>query len=184
MIPGMLEIFTLFLRVGFTAFGAATSEVIIKELVERRGWVNLEEFKESLAMVGLLPGPFHINLVMSLGFRLLGLRGQMAALMGFILPSFILASLLITLISFDEPLAFLKGNPGVLKGMLAAVTALLAGALLKLARGLERRPVNVVLLLLLLGGLWVFELSFALVILGGGLLYLLSRILLPGEHKL
>jgi len=70
----------MFLKLGITSFGASTSEVIIENISEKKGWLSLDNIRSGIAVAGLSPGPFHINLVMNLGYQLCGFRGLLLSL--------------------------------------------------------------------------------------------------------
>ncbi len=134
--PALREILFAFLAVGVQGFGTAIADVLVRSLSERRGWLTIGALRERMALVGILPGPFHINLVMAVGYDLRGWRGQLLAVVGFCLPSFVLACAVAAVISLPAVGAFLLAHPGVLSGMLAAIAALVLDAAYRLGRDL------------------------------------------------
>ena len=132
MLPGYFHIFRQFLKIGATAFGSATSEVLIEELVEGRRWLTMEQFQSGIALAGLSPGPFHLNLVMNLGYQLRGFRGMGLSVIGFILPSFLLVLGIAYSLTTDSVSSFLQNHPGVIAGLVAGTAGLLATAIRKL----------------------------------------------------
>lgn len=89
------EIFRLFLIVGITGFGGGMAIVAIAErmVVREKRWVTPEEFLHGLAF-GQVLGPFSLNICTFVGYRLRGVAGGVLAAVGFMLPSFLIVSLL------------------------------------------------------------------------------------------
>ena len=161
----------MFLKLGITSFGASTSEVIIENISEKKGWLSLDNIRSGIAVAGLSPGPFHINLVMNLGYQLCGFRGLLLSLSGFILPSFILAYLLAVYMTSDAFTGFLKANPGILTGVLAGISGLLINSIIKLSRGAINSFATLAFTLFLSGLLLIFHIPFISAIIGAGIIF-------------
>jgi len=86
-------IFTSYFVVGLTAFGMAILQKL-KALVMDNHWMSEEEMNEGLAMVQLYPGPLMVDFAAYVGYKLRGVMGAIMATTGFILPSFVLMSVL------------------------------------------------------------------------------------------
>ena len=69
-----------FLRLGTVGFGGpiALAAAMQRDLVARRGWVTLQEYKEGLALAQLAPGPLAAQLAIYLGWVRGGLPGATA----------------------------------------------------------------------------------------------------------
>jgi len=89
----LLTIFTSYFVVGLTAFGMAILQKL-KALVMDNHWMSEEEMNEGLAMVQLYPGPLMVDFAAYVGYKLRGVMGAIMATTGFILPSFVLMSVL------------------------------------------------------------------------------------------
>lgn len=91
----LTEIFLLFAKVGLTGFGGGMAIVALTErlVVREKGWVTAEEFMHGLTF-GQILGPFSLNTCTFVGYRLRGVTGGLLAASGFLLPSFLLVSLL------------------------------------------------------------------------------------------
>lgn len=85
-------LFTLFLRIGCTAFGGfmALIAVVQNHAVERRKWLTQEEMLDGVSLATVLPGPVAVNTIAYVGHRLRGTAGALACTIGVILPSFLL----------------------------------------------------------------------------------------------
>lgn len=83
------EIFRLFLRLGVTGFGGPAAHLALmeREAVEKRGWLNHEEFLDLVGGCNLLPGPSSTQVAMALGYTRAGWAGLVVAGACFILPA-------------------------------------------------------------------------------------------------
>ena len=122
-----------FLKLGAAGFGGPIALVgyMERELVDRRGWVTREEFKEGLAFSQLAPGPLAAQLAMYLGWVSAGVRGATVAAVAFIGPSFLMVLALAVLYLRYGGLPWLQG---AFYGIGAAVIAIIARSAVKLAR--------------------------------------------------
>jgi chromate transporter len=85
-------LFTLFLRIGCTAFGGfmALIAVVENHAVERRKWLSHEEILDGVSLATVLPGPIAVNVIAYVGYRLRGVPGALASTIGVVLPAFLL----------------------------------------------------------------------------------------------
>jgi chromate transporter len=85
-------LFTLFLRIGSTAFGGfmALIAVVESNVVERYKLLTHEEMLDGVSLATVLPGPVAVNTVAYVGQRLRGMPGAIVCTVGVVLPSFLL----------------------------------------------------------------------------------------------
>lgn len=120
------EIFMTFAMIGLTGFGGGMAIVAVVEriCVREKGWISSEEFMHGLAF-GQILGPFSLNVCTFTGHHLRGIRGGITAATAFILPSFILVSLLswiyFTYNKLPQLQAALKGTNPVIIGLIVVV---------------------------------------------------------------
>lgn len=120
------EIFLTFATIGLTGFGGGMAIVAMVEriCVRERKWLSSEEFLHGLAF-GQILGPFSLNVCTFIGHHLRGIRGGIIAAVGFILPSFLLVSLLswiyFTYHKLPQLQAALKGTNPVIIGLIVVV---------------------------------------------------------------
>ena len=76
-------------RLGLTSFGGPIAHIghFRTEYVERRKWLDEQEFAELVAVTSLLPGPSSSQLGIAIGAHRAGRLGGIAAWVGFTLPS-------------------------------------------------------------------------------------------------
>lgn len=85
-------LFVTFLKIGSVAFGGfmALISVIETTLVKQRGAISHKEMLDGVSLANMLPGPIAVNVVAFIGYRLRGGIGALVAVIGVILPSFVL----------------------------------------------------------------------------------------------
>jgi len=85
-----------YLKLGTWGFGGPVALVgyMHRDLVENRGWLTEEEYKEGLALAQLAPGPLAAQLGIYIGFVHYGLLGATLAGLAFVIPSFVMVVLL------------------------------------------------------------------------------------------
>jgi chromate transporter len=90
------DITLYFLRLGTIGFGGPVALVgyMHRDLVEKRGWISEEAYKEGLALSQLAPGPLAAQLGIYLGFVHYGVIGATLTGCAFVLPSFLMVVLL------------------------------------------------------------------------------------------
>ena len=86
-------IFRSYFIIGLTAFGMAIIQKI-RTMVIDKGWLSEEEVNEGMGMVQLYPGPLMVDFSAYVGYKLRGVIGAILATTGFILPTFVLMSVL------------------------------------------------------------------------------------------
>jgi chromate transporter len=93
--PGLLDLCGTFLRLGSTAFGGPAMVTYIRQVaVVRRGWIHADDFTQGVALCQALPGATAMQCAAWVGWRTRGLRGAVAAYVGFGLPAFVVMLLL------------------------------------------------------------------------------------------
>jgi chromate transporter len=92
----LTEVATLFLKLGFTAFGGPAAHVAMMrdEVVRRRKWISEQQFLDLLGVSNLIPGPTSTELAIFLGYQRAGWRGLLLAGSLFILPATIIVLVL------------------------------------------------------------------------------------------
>lgn len=107
--------------------------IIEREIVDKHGWISREEFLDLLAVSQSLPGILAVNISVSIGDRLRGLRGSIVAALGTILPSFLIILAIAIFLTPD----IIKNNPIVSKifmGIRPCVVALIIAPVITSAK--------------------------------------------------
>ena len=127
------QLFWTYLKIGtFTLGGGyAMIPLIQREVVDRKGWIDEEEFLNMIALAQAAPGIIAVNSAIFVGYRIYGWKGLIATVLGAVLPSFvIILGIAIVFRDFrDQPAV-----EAVFKGIRPAVVALIAAPLIKMAR--------------------------------------------------
>ncbi|HEY5558369.1 MAG TPA: chromate efflux transporter [Steroidobacteraceae bacterium] len=139
--PSRREAFRFWLKLGFISFGGPAGQIAImhREVVERRRWIGDRAFMHALNFCMLLPGPEALQLAIWLGWRLHGVAGGIVAGLCFILPAMVLLLGLSFVYALHGELPLVAA---ALTGLQATVIALIAQALLRLARRALVRPAH------------------------------------------
>jgi chromate transporter len=128
-----LQIFSTFFKIGATTFGGgyAMLPIIRREVVEKHRWIDGEEFVDVLAVAQSSPGAVAINSAVFVGARLKGVPGAVAALLGSVLPSFLV---ILTIAIFFTRYTEYPAVIAAFAGIRPAVAALIAAAVVKLGK--------------------------------------------------
>ncbi len=127
------EMFLTFLKIGaFTLGGGyAMIPLIQAEVVNKRRWIDEEEFLNMLALAQSAPGVMAANAAIFIGYKMRGWKGIVATLLGSILPSFVIILLIATVFTRFRELPAIEA---IFKGIRPAVVALIAAPLYKMAK--------------------------------------------------
>lgn len=130
------EIFVSFVKVGMLGYGGGPSSIpLMKAEVVGRGWMTETDFLDALAMGNALPGPIATKMSAYIGYKLAGVAGGAAGLVGTVMPSVLL------MIGLAVAFMGIKDHPKV-GAMLHAVRAAVVGLLLWTAWDLGRSGVR------------------------------------------
>lgn len=122
-----LQIFFSFVQIGLFSIGGgyASIPLIQNEIVEIHHWLTLSEFTDLITIAGMTPGPIAINAATFVGLRISGLGGAVVATVGYVIPSYIIVSILAFFYCKYRNLSIARG---VLSSLRPAVVALIASA--------------------------------------------------------
>jgi chromate transporter len=124
-----------FLRLGLTSFGGPTAHLgyFRTEFVARRRWLGEAQYADLVALGQFLPGPASSQVGMGVGLLRAGIPGALRAWVGFTAPTAVLLIAAGVAVSGGLPLP-----GGLLAGLEAAAVAVVAQAVLLMARSLCR----------------------------------------------
>ena len=130
------EIFWSFLKIGAFTFGGgyAMIPLIEAEMIQKRGWLTREDFINQLMLAQSIPGPIALNTAVFVGYKTRGTKGALAALVGVVIPSFVI------ILAIATCFVDFKDNhivAAAFKGMRPAVVALIAAPLIGMAKGMS-----------------------------------------------
>jgi chromate transporter len=93
----LATLFVSFLTIGSTSFGGGLTGWIRRELVEKRRWLDDQQFLSCYALSQMVPGATNVNLAVLIGTQLRGAIGAATAVAGLLLVPL---AILMTLGSF------------------------------------------------------------------------------------
>lgn len=183
-IKTLLKLFIVMFKIGLFTFGGgyAMIAVIEREFVERKKWLEHDEFMDIIAIAESTPGPLAINSATFVGYKRCGVLGSVFATLGVVLPSFII--IYIISLFFDQFLS-LTWVRYAFGGIRVCVAYLILSAGIKMFKKLKKSPFNLIMTSTCVCsflGLTLFAVDFSsiLFILIGGLVgvtvYLISLI--------
>jgi len=129
----LLELASLFLKLGVSAFGGPAAHIgmMEQEVVTKRQWLSREHFLDLVGATNLIPGPNSTEMTMHIGYERAGALGLFVAGVCFIFPAALLTLLLAYLyVEFGT----IPAVEPFLLGIQAAVIAIILQAVYKLGK--------------------------------------------------
>jgi chromate transporter len=143
-LPTEGKAFRFWLKLGMISFGGPAGQIAIMhdELVEKRRWISERRFLHALNFCMALPGPEAQQLASYIGYSMYGVRGAITSGGLFVLPSFILlCAMSAVYVEYGE----VSTVAGVVRGLGAAVIALVAAAVLRVGGRVIQTPAALVM---------------------------------------
>ena len=133
------QLFYTYFKIGtFTLGGGyAMLPLIQREVVDRKGWIDEEEFLNMIALAQAAPGLIAVNSAIFIGWRIGGWKGVCGAVLGAVLPSFVIILAIAMVFSEWKELPAVEA---AFKGIRPAVVALIAAPLFKMAKSAIGKP--------------------------------------------
>lgn len=151
-----------FLQISLSSFGGGLSAWTQRIVVERRRWLDNEQFLTAITISRLFPGPNQVNMAIYVGQHFKGLPGALAALVGLLgVPLAILLTLGWAYFHYHQVPAL----RAVLTGVVAAAAGMALSMGVKLIGNYLRQPDALLFALAAFLGVSLFHLSLPLVVL-------------------
>ncbi len=178
--PTFREALRYWFKLGCISFGGPAGQIAImhKELVEKRRWISESHFIHALNFCMLLPGPEAQQLATYLGWRLHGWRGGVAAGVLFVLPSVFILLGLSWLYMAGGHLPWLAA---MFYGLLPAVIAVVAEAVLRIGKKALKSPTLWALAAASFIAIYFFQISFVLIIGAAALIGWIGKTAAPSQ---
>ena len=144
MSTSLIQLFVTFFKIGAFTFGGgwAMISIIEKEIVDKHKWIDREDFLDLLAVAQSLPGILAVNIAVSVGDKVRGVKGSMAAAAGTILPSFIMI-LAIAIFLTPETIKNNETLTAIFRGIRPAVVALIVAPVISSARSARLNRITI-----------------------------------------
>lgn len=167
------QLFVSFLKIGAFMFGGGYSmlPLLIRELVDKRGWTSEEELLDYFAISQCTPGVIAVNTATFIGNKRGGaLGGAVATLAVILVPMTVVVFVASVLMRFWH----LPMVQSAFNGIRVAVAALIAAAVVKLLRSNVRNLFGIVLCVVAFAVVAVFGQSPIIVVAGATLAGLIA----------
>ena len=141
----MKKYFSLFftmLKIGLFTFGGGYAMIALleNEFVEKKKYIEKDEFLDMVAISESTPGPIAINSATYIGYKHAGVLGSVMATVGVCLPSFVI--IYIISLFFDAFLSF-KLVEYAFRGIQVCVVYLIFSAGLKMLKSMKKTALSV-----------------------------------------
>ena len=178
-----LSLFLTMLKIGVFTFGGGYAMIALleNEFVEKKKWLEKDEFLDVAAIAESTPGPIAINAATYIGYNNFGIIGSMIATLGICIPSFVI---IYAISLFFDAFLSLTLVAYAFKGIQICVVYLILSAGLKMLKQMKKTAFNIsiisiVLICMVAFSLFALKFStiFYILICGtfGVVIYLLSR---------
>lgn len=177
---GLKDIAKLFLKLGIIGFGGPAAHIAMmnQEVVEKRKWLNQQQFLDLMGAVNLIPGPNSTEMAIHIGHEKAGWKGLILAGICFIFPAVLITGVFAWLYKQYGQLPTVQ--PFVY-GIKPAIIAIIIGAVFPLLKqSVKSLKLAVIALLVLTGSL--LDCNEVYLMFGSGLLALLS-VLIKNKKK-
>ena len=143
------QLFLSMLKIGLFTFGGgyAMINLLDNEFVERKKWIDGDEFMNLVTIAESTPGPIAINCATFIGYKRARILGSVAATVGMCIPS--LAIIYLISLFFNQFLA-IPWVESAFRGIQVCVVFLIFSAGLKMLKKMKKSAFNITVLSLTL----------------------------------
>ena len=140
----MFVLFLAMLKIGLFTFGGGYAMIALleNEFIEKKKWLDKDEFLNMAAIAESTPGPIAINAATYIGYKTAGFTGSLISTVAVCIPSFLI--IYIISLFFDKFLE-LEFVANAFKGIQVCVLYLILSAGIRLFKGLKKTPLNIIL---------------------------------------
>ena len=156
-IKGYLSLFLTMLKIGLFTFGGGYAMIALleNEFVEKKKWLEKDEFLDVAAIAESTPGPIAINAATYIGYKNAGMIGSMIATLGICIPSFVI---IYAISLFFDAFLSLTLVAYAFKGIQICVVYLILTAGLKMLKQMKKTAFNIIIISITLICMVVFSL--------------------------
>ncbi len=145
--------------------------LIEAEVVDKRKWLDKDDFLDLLAISQSAPGVFAVNMSIFIGYKLRKFKGALAMALGTIMPSFLI---ILAIALFFQQFKQYEAVENIFKGIRPAVVALIAAPTFTMAKSAKINCSNIWIPVVSALLIWLLGVSPIYIIIGagvGGFLY-------------
>ena len=184
-------LFLSMLKVGLFTFGGgyAMIHILEHEFVEKKAWIDREEFLDLVVVAESTPGPIAINCSTYIGYKKEKILGALFATLGMVLPSF---TIIYFISLFFNLFLSITMVASAFKGIQVCVIFLILSAGIKMLKKIKKTPFSLIVMGITFVCMLVFSIFsvnfssiFYILISGtlGVLLYAIGRMRSKTEEK-
>ncbi len=183
----LLTLFFSFLKIGFFAFGGGLVMFAFfeREFVDKRKWIDHDEFLDLIIISESTPGPIAVNAATFIGYKVSKFWGAVASTLGICVPSF--SIIYVISLFFD---AFLENQiiANAFRGIQVCVVYLILSAAFKIFKKIKKTPLSitvmvVTLCIMLCSSIFAWGLSSILFIFAGAIIGLATWVVTLIKEK-
>ncbi len=139
-----MQLFFTMLKIGCFAFGGGYAIIALleNEFIEKRKWIEHDEFMNVVAIAESTPGPIAINAATYIGYKLRGFAGAVSATIGVCVPSF---AFMYAVSVFYEWFMEISLVAAAFEGIQICVVYLIASAGVKMLKKMKKTPLNLLI---------------------------------------
>lgn len=145
----LLDLYWTYLKIGCVNFGGgyAMLPLLERELVNKKGWVTMDELRDYFAIGQCTPGVIALNVSTFVGQKRKGVAGAIAAMLGFLTGPI---AIILILAAFLRNFAELEAVQHAFAGIRVCVCVLIVQAVLRLWKKSVVDPFTLALYLVIL----------------------------------
>ena len=139
------SLFLTMLKIGLFTFGGGYAMIALleNEFVEKKKWLEKDEFLDVAAIAESTPGPIAINAATYIGYKNAGIIGSMIATLGICIPSFVI---IYAISLFFDAFLSLTLVAYAFKGIQICVVYLILSAGLRMLKQMKKTAFNVIII--------------------------------------
>lgn len=140
----ILTLFVTMMKIGLFTFGGGYAMIALleNEFIEKKKWIDKDEFLSMAAIAESTPGPIAINAATYIGYRIAGLAGSLASTVAICIPSFVIIYFIS--IFFDSFMQFTWAQYAF-KGIQVAVIYLIFSAGIRMFTSMKKTAFNIII---------------------------------------
>ncbi|MBE6654888.1 MAG: chromate transporter [Ruminococcaceae bacterium] len=142
---GCCTLFLTMLKIGLFTFGGGYAMIALleNELVEKKKWIEKDEFLDVAAIAESTPGPIAINTATYIGYKNAGIIGSIIATLGICIPSLVI---IYAISLFFDAFLSLTLVAYAFKGIQICVVYLILTAGLKMLKQMKKNTFNMIII--------------------------------------
>lgn len=143
----LIQLYFIFAKMGSVCFGGgyAMLPIIQREIVDKRGWATEQEILDYYAIGQCTPGVIAINTSTFIGNKLYGIKGAVAATLGFVTPSIIIIVIIASLLTNFAHITYVAR---AFTGIRICVAVLIVSATVKLWKSAVKDKIGIAICLI------------------------------------